>query len=112
MIIAKAIDIQSISATVLPSGSNNFIDLGYEEYLNFNTDTGTWDSRNTIVGFCNVNELSMNWAINVDTSRHDYVKVNMGGSALIFSNGEYNDLNGDYFEVGYIVVKITQALGL
>lgn len=112
MIIAKAIDIQSITSTVVSSGTNDFINFGYEEYLNLDTDAGTWESHNTISAFCNVNELSMNWAINADTTRYDYVKINMGGSAHIFTNGEYQDLNGSYFEISSIIVVITQALGL
>lgn len=112
MIIAKAIDTQTIAASVVSSGSNEFVNFGYEEYLNLDTDAGTWEGHNTISASCNINLISWNIAINSDTAKTDYVKVNMGGSSHIFTVGEYTDLNGNYFDVAYIQTIITQALGL
>lgn len=112
MIISKAIDISSISALVSSSGSTSFINFGYAEYINLDTDSGTYEAYNTYSATCNVNLLSFNWAINSDTAKYDYVKVNLGDSSHIFTNGEYEDLNGDFFDISYIITVITQALGI
>ena len=112
MIISKAIDVSSISALVSPSGSAQFINFGYAEYINLDTDSGAYEAYNTYSATCNLSILSYNWAINSDTAKYDYVKVNMGDSAHIFTNGEYQDLNGDFFDISYILATITTALGL
>ena len=112
MIISKAIDISSISALVSPSGSTSFINFSYAEYINLDTDSGAYEAYNTYSATCNLNLLSYNWAINSDTAKYDYVKVNIGDSAHIFTNGEYQDFNGTPYDVSGILVTITNALGL
>lgn len=112
MIIPKAIDIQSISALVSTSGNAQFINFGYSEYINLDTDSGAYEAFNTYSAVCNLSILSYNWAINSDTQKYDYVKVNMGDSAHIFTNGEYQDFNGTPYDVSGILATITNALGL
>lgn len=112
MIIPKAIDVSSISALVSTSGNAEFINFGYAEYINLDTDSGAYEAYNTYSATCNLSILSYNSAINSDTGKHDYVKVNMGDSAHIFTNGEYQDFNGNFFDISFILTIITQALGL
>ena len=112
MIISKAIDIQNITATVVTSGNTQFISFGYSEYINLDSDSGAYEAYNTYSATCNLSILSYNWAINSDTAKYDYVKVNMGNSAYIFTNGEYQDFNGDFFDIATILVTIISALGI
>ena len=112
MIISKAIDVGSISALVSSSFNTQFINFSYAEYINLDTDSGAYEAYNTYSATCNLSILSYNWAINSDTAKYDYVKVNMGNSAHIFTNREYQDLNGNYFDIATILVTITNALGL
>ena len=112
MIYSKVIDRGTISAIVSTSGSSDFISFTYEEYLNVDLSNNTWESHNTITGFCNLNELSLSWAINSDSGRYEYVKLNMGGSAFIFTDEEYYDFNGLLFNIDEIITTITNALGI
>lgn len=112
MIISKVIDQQTISAITSTSNSNYFISFTYEEYLNYDIINNTWESYNTYVGFCNLNELSLTTAINSDSGRYEYVKLNMGGSAFIFTDEEYRDFNGNYFDISLIITTINNTLGI
>ena len=112
MIISKVIDTSTISATTSTSNSNYFISFTYEEYLNYDNSNNTWEGYNTYVGFCNLSELSWSTAINSTTGTYEYVKLNMGGSAFIFSEEEYRDFNGNYFDIAQIITTITSALGI
>lgn len=112
MIYSKIIDNNTISATTSTSNSNYFISFTYEEFLNVDLSNNTYESRNTISGFCNLSELSWSTAINSTTGTYEYVKLNMGGSAFIFTDEEYYDFNGDKFDIAQIITTITSALGI
>lgn len=112
MIYSKVIDRQTISAIISTSNNYDFISFTYEEYLNVDISNNTWESYNTITGFCNLNELSWSTAINSNNGIYEYVKLNMGKSAFIFTDEEYYDFNGVKFNIAQIITTISSALGI
>ena len=89
---------------------SDLLSFTYNEYINLDNESGTYDAYNTYTATCNINILSYNCAINSGTLKYDYVKVNMGDSAHIFTNGEYQDFNGDFYDIANILATIETAL--
>jgi hypothetical protein len=112
MIITKGIDILLLEAQVYTSNDVPYISFTYDVYDNFNTDTLTWTSHNFYYGFSPLNQLSYNFASNIDATIMEYFQLNLGNHSFTFSYGEYQDLNGDPLNLGTIQTAITTALGL
>lgn len=112
MIIAKALDRQTLSFNTSTSNSVPFLSFGYEVYYNLNTENGEYDSRYFYSGFCPYSQISHTLTANVDSETYEAFKLDMGAHNFVFTVGEYCDANGNPINIAEIVAAFTQALGI
>jgi hypothetical protein len=111
MIVAKAIDSNSITFQTNLSDSTPFISFGFDVYENLNTDNGEYDSWNTYNALCTYNQLSYNVAINSGDEVYDFVSVTLGKTTYNFGKGEYQNLDGSPFDISTITTALISILG-
>jgi hypothetical protein len=94
MILAKAIDGLTFSAN-LANGDIPFLNIGFTQYENYDTEENTWDSLMTYNAQCPFVDLSWNSIINTDAETFDFLSITMSKTTFNFARGEYFELNGD-----------------
>jgi len=109
MILGKAILDLTFNAQ-LANGDMPFINIGFTQYENFNTETGTWDSLNVLEAQCPFDQVSWNSTINTDTEVMDFLSITMGKTTFNFARGEYFELGGDPLNLELIRSSLTGLL--